>query len=271
MDDRACISFLQWALPQMGLRWPGFRKVRGQVRKRLAARLRELGLADLDAYRRLLRDEPAEWDRLAELCRITISRFYRDRAVFDALAAAVVPELLELADNFGQSTFRCLSLGCASGEEPYTLALLLRFHPLCPRFWEIEGIDADQAMLERARRGCYPGSSLKELPQQWLAEGFERQGGLYCLLPQLKQAVGFSAVDILRDPLPARPCHLVLCRNLVFTYFDSANQQKLLSRLHQALLPGGGLVIGVHESLPPARSGFEPWLENLGIFRKIPE
>src|SRR5260370_17006516 len=93
MDNRDCTTFLQWALPQRNLRWPGFRKVRRQVCKRLKRRIRELGLDDLAAYRRRLEADPAEWHAFDECCHITISRFFRDRGVFEVLPNNVPPHL----------------------------------------------------------------------------------------------------------------------------------------------------------------------------------
>ncbi len=93
MRDTECIAFLQWALPKMGFRWPGFRKVRGQVCKRVGRRLKELGLADLEAYREYLEVHPDEWAILDGFCRITISRFFRDRDVYETLGSDVLPEL----------------------------------------------------------------------------------------------------------------------------------------------------------------------------------
>ena len=85
MNDRECIGFLQWALPKMRMRWSGFRKVRGQVCKRVSRRMAVLALPDATAYRAYLEVTPDEWITLATLCRVTISRFYRDRGVFDHL------------------------------------------------------------------------------------------------------------------------------------------------------------------------------------------
>jgi chemotaxis protein methyltransferase CheR len=90
-DD--CVGFLQWALPRLRLRWPGFRRVRRQVCQRLGRRLRELGLGELQAYQLYLGNHPAEWQVLDGLCRITISRFYRDRTIFVALEREVLPVL----------------------------------------------------------------------------------------------------------------------------------------------------------------------------------
>ena len=85
MNDPDCTAFLQWALPQINLRWPGFRKVRRQVCKRLKRRMHDLQLADFAAYRARLEDDRTEWEVVDRCCHITISRFFRDRGVFEAL------------------------------------------------------------------------------------------------------------------------------------------------------------------------------------------
>ena len=95
MNDPELVAFLQWALPRLGLRWQGYRKVRARVRKKLNERLRQLGLPDIAAYRDRLEAHPQEWVVLDALCRITISRFHRDRGVFDHLRRIVLPRLAE--------------------------------------------------------------------------------------------------------------------------------------------------------------------------------
>lgn len=84
MNDEACVDFLQWCLPRLGKRWAGFHKVRSQGCKRIARRMQDLGLRSLDTYRDYLNAHRDEWNHLDAMCRITISRFYRDRGVFDA-------------------------------------------------------------------------------------------------------------------------------------------------------------------------------------------
>ena len=114
MNDRECVAFLQWCLPQLGMRWGGFRKVRRQVCKRVSRRIDILGLADPDAYRLYLESHDDEWTTLGSLCRVTISRFYRDRGVFDGLRARVLPLLVEAASARGDDRVRCWCAGCAS-------------------------------------------------------------------------------------------------------------------------------------------------------------
>ncbi|MEE8226367.1 MAG: CheR family methyltransferase, partial [Kiloniellales bacterium] len=127
MRDEDCVRFLQWCLPPLGLRWAGYRRVRRTVCKRIERRRRELGLADAAAYRACLIADPGEWTRLDALCRISISRFYRDRAVFDHLVCDVLPNLATKAGRRADTALRCWSAGCASGEEPYSLAIAWRY------------------------------------------------------------------------------------------------------------------------------------------------
>ena len=104
------------------MRWPGFKKVRGQVCKRLSRRLDELKLTDLKSYRMYLQDNPLEWHILDSLCRITISRFYRDKGIYDSLCSQVFPELIERSVRQEDNAFTCWCIGSASGEEPYTIS-----------------------------------------------------------------------------------------------------------------------------------------------------
>ena len=242
MSDADCVAFLQWALPRLRLRWVGFRRPRRQVCRRVAGRVRELGLPDLGSYRALLEARPAEWDELDRLCRITISRFYRDRAVWEVLARDVLPAL-------GPRP-RAWSAGCASGEEPYTLALLGELR--------IVATDVDETVLGRARAGVYGASSLKELPPELLERGFVRQGARWRIRPEIAGRVTFLRHDV-RAGAPDGPFDLVLCRNLAFTYFDEELQRAVAATLAAALRASGALVLGAHERLPEGAAGFEPW------------
>src|SRR3954464_10873763 len=122
MRNAECVELMQWALPRLGLRWSAFRRVKGQVCKRIRTRVQALGLADARAYAQYLECHSDEWGTLEAMCGITISRFYRDHPVFDALAQDVLPMLTcQLAEG---EPLRVWSAGCASGEEPYSIALI---------------------------------------------------------------------------------------------------------------------------------------------------
>lgn len=268
--DRRCVEFLQWALPRLGLRWTGFRKVRRQLCRRLRRRLDELELTDLDAYREHLEAHPEEWSVLDSLTPITISRFYRDASVFAALERAVLPALAAAALADGRDRLRAWSAGCASGEEAYTLALVWQ-ETLAARFpalrLEVLATDVDPAMLRRAREATYDASSLRDLPARLRDRGFTRRGARYVLRPEHRELACVRRHD-LRDPPPAEPFDLVLCRNVVFTYLAADGQRTALARLTRALRHGGALTIGLHESLPEPHDGLAPWPATRAIFRR---
>jgi chemotaxis protein methyltransferase CheR len=270
MKDEQCVRFLQWALPQLGMRWPGFRKVRKQVCKRVDRRIRDLGLAGVEAYQAYLEEHTDEWEQLDSLCRITISRFCRDKEVFAVLAEEVLPSLVRGVRERGDTTLRIWSAGCGSGEEPYTLAILWAVD-LQSRFPEISidivATDADPNMMRRARDACYEFGSLKDLPESLRDRVFAREDDAYCLKPEYKRNIEFLEQDIRRE-LPVGPFDLILCRNLVFTYFDDAVQLKTLSRIVDAMHDNAALVIGAHEKLPEGAKGLLMWFDKQRIYRK---
>jgi chemotaxis protein methyltransferase CheR len=272
VKDSECVDFLQWCLPRLRMRWTGFRKVRRQVCKRISRRTAELHLPDVDAYRTYLASNAGEWDTLDALCRITISRFYRDRGVYDALRDSVLPRLAADATDRGADRVRCWSAGCGSGEEPYTLQIIWRDlldPPTGPSLpLEIVATDVDGGLLDRARIGRYPSSSVKDLPADLLTYAFREDGGEFVIQDSFESGITFLQQD-LREDHPPGPFDLVFCRNLAFTYFDDRLQSAVLGAIGQRLRPGGFLVVGVHESLPSETDGaaWEPLEAVPGVFR----
>jgi chemotaxis protein methyltransferase CheR len=271
MKNAECVDFLQWALPQLQMRWPGFRKVRRQVCRRIDRRLRELGLPDVAAYRAFLARNPGEWQNLDDACRITISRFYRDRGVFESLGKTVLPVLARAALERGARELSCLSVGCASGEEVYSLKLLwelelAREHE--PLKLYIAGLDSHPRMLERARRGCFHAGSLKDLPENWRCSAFEPADDEHCLRQRFREGIRFDQGDV-RRALPTGPFDLVLCRNLVFTYFVDPLQRDILEHLHARMYDGAALIVGIHETLPEPCTGFRRWDGARCTYRRV--
>jgi len=268
MTDAECVAFLQDALPRMGLRWPGFRRVRRQVCKRIARRMHGLGLARIDDYRARLEREPGEWAVLEGMCHIPISRFFRDRGVFDLLGESVLPRLAEAALRRGAAELRVWSAGCASGEEPYSLSILWRMSlaRLFPALsLRIVATDADEGLIARMRRGCYRPGSLRELPSGWTAAAFAPGPAGLCIRPEFRAGIDIALQDI-RAALPEGRFDLVLCRNVAFTYLGEEAQRDCLARIAACLWPGGCLVVGGHESLPQGQTAFAPWNGRREIF-----
>lgn len=270
MRDAECVAFLQWALPRLRMRWLGYRKVRRQVCKRVACRLSYLGLADISGYQVYLGAHPDEWKKLDELCPIPISRFYRDRAVFDYLGREVLPALARAAKERGANRIQMWSAGCAAGEEPYTLEILWRLF-LEQQFLDLKlrilATDIASDQINRALLGCYTAGSLRQLPKAWLVAAFEETDCRFRLKTKFRANVEFRQQDI-RTELPIGPFDLVLCRNLVFTYFEEQLQREIAGSLHDRLVPGGVLVLGMHEVLPRGITGFRALEPRLPIYRK---
>jgi chemotaxis protein methyltransferase CheR len=269
VTDPGCTALLEWALPQLELRWPSFRKVRRQVCKRLTRRMRELGLQNFAAYRARLEADPMEWRVLDECCHITISRFFRDRGIFEVLRRRVLPDIAVRAKREGRHA-EVWSAGCASGEEPYTIKILWDVEvasadPTVPL--SIVASDIDDAMLARARQGCFAPSSLHELPPPLVEQGFERVGSLYCVRSRHREGIEFLDQD-LRSEMPAHLFDLILCRYVAFTYFAAALQRKVIVRMLERLRWNGYFVIGAHEQLPDIVPGLVPLISEPQIFQK---
>jgi chemotaxis protein methyltransferase CheR len=270
MKDVEGVQFLQWCLPRLQLRWPGYRKVRRQVYKRIAARLQLLGLRSLDDYRPYLEAHPEEWEALHSFLWISISRFYRDKAVFEFLEQEVLPSLARQALAEGESVLRCWSIGSAGGEEPYSLSLLWKLK-LQAQFLTVRLVilatDIDEQAIARAQRGYYSFGCLKDLPEEWRTQGFDRTTEEFQIKPEYRESVTFLVQDI-REAVPTETFHLILCRYLPFTYFDASLQDTTLRCLVGMMRRGGALVIGKGETLPPGEFGLIPWSEKEGVYRR---
>jgi chemotaxis protein methyltransferase CheR len=270
IKDSDGIAFLQWCLPRLRLSWPGYRKVRRQVYRRIHRRLQTLGLQSLADYESYLNLHSEEWAGLESCCWISISRFYRDKSVFQFLEQEVLPSLAQQILARKEHVLRCWSLGCASGEEAYSLSLIWKLN-VQSRFptvrFVIVATDIDEQALARAQRGCYPFSSLRDLPEGWRKEAFQEVIDGFLIKPEFREPVTFLAQDI-RQATPADTFHLILCRYVTFTYFDSASQTHTLRQLVEQLALDGALVVGRNETLPSGEFGLVPWSERERIYRR---
>jgi chemotaxis protein methyltransferase CheR len=226
-------ALLIWAAPRLGLRWTGFSHLRRQVCRRISKRAQVLGISSFDEYRTRLESDSNELAVLDSLCFVTISRFYRDAPTFDALRAYF--------DEI-EGPIRVWSAGCASGEEPYSVAML------SPRV-SVIATDRDDVVLARAATATYGESSLRELPFE-LRSNFD--DGV--VKSEIRAQVQFERADV-RTFEPDAPLHAVLCRNCVFTYFDEPTQHAFAERVAKLLVPGGVLVVGKGERAPSPFEG----------------
>jgi len=238
------------------------------LKRRIAVRMRARGAADYDAYARLLDQDPAEFDKLIDALTINVTKLYRNAEAWDAVRDQVLPELWAL----DTPRLRCWVAGCSSGEEAYTLAAL--WHACITAKGDasrlgrlrIVATDIDRASLEAAAAGQYPAEAFAELPaalrERYFADARKASAELRALLH-------FQKHDMLREAPPLGPFHLITCRNVII-YFDRASQEALMRRFHEALAPGGLLVLGKVETLLGAsRALFEAVDQRQRIFRRI--
>ncbi|MGC9323771.1 MAG: CheR family methyltransferase [Desulfomonilia bacterium] len=272
MTDQECVRFLQWCLPELRYRWRGFRRVRRQVCRRINARMQALGLDSGEQYRCYIEQHPGEWRKLDGFCALPISRFWRDREVFSLIRTELMPSLMETASIMGHDQIRCLSVGCCNGEEPYSLMIL----------WElglseeqkrgvsisISATEVNEQTLERAGQASYPFSSIRNLPPEFRESAFDSTEDWFTLKPRFRLPVRFLCQDI-RSTVPEGFFHLILCRNLVFTYFEKSLQIEVLDRMYTHLTSGGFLVIGLHESLPKDLTNCIPYEKRLSVYQKV--
>jgi chemotaxis protein methyltransferase CheR len=266
-----CRALLKWALPHIGLAWPGFSRVHRQVCKRIGRRVGALGLADMAAYRNHLDQHEDEWPTFDAFCRISISRLCRDSAVFVQLGRDVLPVLATATEHRGEQLLRVWSAGCASGEEPFSVNMLwqLKVAPHHPGLaMSITATDTDAVLLQRARAATYTAGGVREVPETWRDVAFERDGSRFRVKPQFRNGITFIEQDV-RRTAPAGPFDLILCRNLAFTYFGPDQQEATAQRLLRELRTGGALLIGARENLPAGIRGVTTWDSIPGVYRKL--
>jgi chemotaxis protein methyltransferase CheR len=240
-------EFLREVAPLFGLQWRPFQR-RG-VKRKIERRIAEISLSNFEEYLLRIKEDPEEQKHLSKILTVTISRFFRDKEVFDTINYSIIPNLLK-AKNQGE--LKIWSIGCTSGEEPYTLFLLWKekFEGSWPPIRvSILATDMDENMLERAREGKYKESSLKEMAKETLKNFFRIQDGFYIIDRTVRESVEFRKHDIIHDQ-PFLGMDMVFCRNLAFTYFSKESQIDVLKKIASSLKEKGYLVIGKDESIP---------------------
>jgi len=221
------------------------------LRRRLAVRMRACGVHSYREYAGVLDRAPAEYERLLDALTINVTKFFRNPDAFALLRERVVPRLWAAGGRVA-----VWSAGCASGEEPYSLALLFAecaggAAGLIGRL-RIDATDLDPGALEAVRRAEYGAPAIEEVPPD-LRERFLGAGPPYRVEPLLQRVVRPLAHDLTRDPPPHPPYQLIVCRNVVI-YFGRATQERLYVSFAEALAPGGSLLLGPVETLlGPAR------------------
>ena len=241
------------------------------LRRRIAVRMRACSVHTYADYARVLDRDSTEYDRLLDVLTINVTKLFRNWSMYQMLADLVVPALWRVDTR----PIHVWSAGCSSGEEPYSLGIL--FHRHAAQHGQLSqvdridvlGTDIDRASLNAAELGQYTEPAFDETPAE-LRERYFTTKPPFTILPAVKSHVRFQRRDLL-DAFPTVPggFELIACRN-VLIYFDRDTQEKLLTRFHEALAPGGFLVLGKVETLlGPVRARFAAIDARERIFRRV--
>jgi two-component system CheB/CheR fusion protein len=217
------------------------------ILRRLARRM-QLNVRNPDAYLELLREKPDELHALADELLITVTNFFRDSEVFEFLAHRVIPSLFE--NKSAHDCIRVWSAGCATGEEAYSLAILLLEEASrrdSPPSIQVFATDLHEQSLEKAREGLYPSDIKADVSPERLDRFFQPENGWYRVRKEVRELVLFASHNLLTDP-PFSKLDLIACRNLLI-YFDRDLHQQVVELFHYALQPDGFLAVGTSENI----------------------
>jgi two-component system CheB/CheR fusion protein len=237
--------------------------------RRIARRLQVHQLPDINSYLSYFREHAEEAPALLRDLLISVTNFFRDREAFEALNRKVVPKLF--ANKGASDQVRAWVVGCATGEEAYSLAMLLLEYAAglseSPKI-QIFATDIDEKAILEARAGCYARNITLDVSPERLNRFFTREGNRYRVKKELRELILFASHNVLRDP-PFSKLDLVSCRNLLI-YLNREMQELALASFHFALKLGGFLFLGASESAEGSRSLFGPIDNKHRIFARRP-
>lgn len=235
------------------------------IENRLINRLKELSLKNFSEYYHYLRydtNRRAELTRLFEVVTTNETSFFRNPPQLEVFQTKVLPAVINEIKAKGQKKLRIWSAGCSTGDEPYTIAIIL--HEVLKseiNSWDIKitASDLSEAVLAAGRRGIYNEYTLRTTPKDLVDKYFHKEGTNYRVDDKLKAMIQFGALN-LNDRMQIKridPSHIIFCRNVII-YFDDVMKKNVISAFYDNLLPGGYLIIGHSESLHNISRAFQP-------------
>jgi two-component system CheB/CheR fusion protein len=255
-DDRALEVLLDYVRSARGVDFTGYKRT--SLRRRIVRRVKALGLnEDLRAYREYLNEHPDELPLLFDSVFINVTSFFRDTDAWAYVGQELIPQMIRRKSS--DAPIRLWSAGCASGEEPYSIAMLLAeelgiddYH----RRVKIYATDWDEGALVQARRARYERTALDSVPEDLRTKYFQVEDGTAVFHAGLRRSVIFGQHDLVEDA-PISRIDLLLCRNTIM-YFNVETQARVLSRLHFSLEDKGYLFLGRAEMLLSHSAAFVP-------------
>lgn len=231
-----------------------------QMKRRLTALYEKKGYGSFQEFFSVLNRDREEMEEFLDRMTINVSEFFRNYKRWEVLETKILPRLLK-----GSTSIKVWSAACSTGEEPYTLSMMLsKYIPLSKG--SITATDIDKNALQRARNGVYPERSLSEIPEELKRSYFTQEGQLFKLNEEVKRSVTFKQQNLLSDPFEGK-YDLIVCRN-VLIYFTEEAKNLLYKKFNASLKPGGVLFVGSTEQIfNPSQYGFET--EDTFFYKKI--
>jgi two-component system, chemotaxis family, CheB/CheR fusion protein len=264
--DEAFEALLRYMRDSRGFDFTGYKRT--SLMRRVRHRMDQAGYTTFEEYLDVLQASPDEFASLFNTVLINVTAFFRDPEAWEFVSAEVIPRML--AERGPGDPIRVWSAGCASGQEAYTLAMLLG-EALGPDAFgqrvKIYATDIDEEALAEARTASYDAKAVESVPPDLLARYFEQVNDRYIFHKDLRRAVIFARNDLVKDA-PISRLDLLVCRNTLM-YLNAETQRNVVGRLHFALAPQGTLFLGHAEMLLSQSDRFAPLSLKNRIFRKV--
>ena len=251
--DKDLKRVLNYLNKERGFDFSGYRS--SMVERRMGQRLAPTKCADVPEYLEYLKKHPHELDNLVDVLTINVSRFFRNTLAFDYIADKILPAIVFDKKNGRDPSLRIWSAGCATGEEPYSIAILIQELKKKEKLNLVANIfatDIDEKALKMAKKAVYPYASITGIKYRLLKRYFQEKGERFHLIPRAQKMVAFSAFDMLDKTSYAPPesvfggFDMIFCKN-VLIYFSQEYQERIFDKLHRSLAKGGYLVLGSAE------------------------
>ncbi|NEP02962.1 MAG: PAS domain-containing protein [Symploca sp. SIO2E9] len=267
-EDRSFEALLDYLRRARGFDFTGYK--RSSLKRRVAKRMNSVNIDNFVDYLDYLEVYPEEFFPLFNTILINVTAFFRDKASWEYLRHHTIPRILDR--KLLEETIRVWSAGCASGQEAYTIAMILAETLGLQQFRQrvkIYATDVDQEALNQARHASYSSDQMESLPEELQLRYFEQFGDQYIFRTDLRRSVIFGCHDLVQDA-PISRLDLLICRNTLM-YFNAETQARILSRFHFALNDIGALFLGKAEMLLTHANLFSPLTLQHPIFSRVPK
>lgn len=254
------VEFKKFVLQNTGIDLNAYKE--RQMKRRIDTLIERNKYDGYDSYSQALKSNKKMLEEFVNYLTINVSEFYRNPALWKTLEDEILPDLMS---KFGQN-LKIWSAACSTGDEPYSLAMVLAKKIPLSKI-HIIATDIDDQVLEKAKDGVYGANSLKGLPDEYKNKYFQKMGDrFFKISDDIKRCVEFKKSDLLKDPYPTG-CHLIVCRNVVI-YFTEEAKQEIYTKFNQSLVMDGCLFVGNTEQIINHRElGYE--FDKLFFYRKV--